>query len=189
MTKRWLLMRVLLAICAAAASAADGATEPSGLKRLMGDEAFEAAGLESLNAKQLAALERWLEERGVLPPVATESEQTQTVEPADAATKPERPATSGRQAAPSPAAPAAAVTAEPAGEDDEVRAVIVGVFEGWSGTTYFSLNNGQIWQQRTAGRYSYRGEDVEVRIYKNRLGFHMLEVVATGRSIGVRRVR
>jgi hypothetical protein len=102
---------------------------------------------------------------------------------------PDRPVVAPAPSAPPSAVPPPAAAPERGGDADETRAVIAGAFEGWTGRTYFSLTNGQIWQQRTPGRYSYRGEDLEVRIYKNRLGFHMLEVVETGRAVGVRRVQ
>jgi hypothetical protein len=182
MRKLWLLILVLVAWAAAAAHAV---AEPSDLKRHMGDETFEAAGLGSLSPDQLAALERWLQDRGVLP-----RPPTAEVEGLEKASAPETtvPPPSVSTPAAAPAEVSAAVPA-PAGDAEEIRAVIVGPFEGWSGRTYFSLSNGQLWQQRTPGRYSHRAEDVEVRIYKNRLGFQMMEVVATGRSIGVRRVQ
>lgn len=71
----------------------------------------------------------------------------------------------------------------------EIRARIQQPFEGWSGDTRFVLDNGQIWKQRLDGRYRYSGEDTEVVIEKNFLGFYRLTHVATGRSIGVSRVK
>ena len=40
----------------------------------------------------------------------------------------------------------------------EQRAVIKQPFKGWSGRTYFYLENGEVWQQRTAGKYQYSGD-------------------------------
>jgi hypothetical protein len=70
-----------------------------------------------------------------------------------------------------------------------VRRRIAGPFRGWSGKTAFTLDNGEVWMQRGWGRYFARLESPEVEISRNLLGFYELRVVATGRSVGVTRVR
>ncbi|TDG15873.1 hypothetical protein E2F43_06510 [Seongchinamella unica] len=71
----------------------------------------------------------------------------------------------------------------------ELTASIKQPFKGWSDSTYFYLDNGQVWQQRNAARYYYSGEDTRVRISKNALGFYVMEHLATGKKIGVKQVR
>jgi hypothetical protein len=71
----------------------------------------------------------------------------------------------------------------------ELTASVKQPFKGWSDSTYFYLDNGQVWQQRNSARYYYSGDDTRVVIRKNALGFHAMEHVATGKSIGVKRVR
>lgn len=73
--------------------------------------------------------------------------------------------------------------------DHEVTANIKPPFEGWDGKTYFYLDNGQVWQQRTTGKLRYSGDDTAVVISKNLLGFYVMEHVATGREVGVKRVK
>lgn len=70
-----------------------------------------------------------------------------------------------------------------------VEASIVPPFTGWSGKTLFRLDNGQVWQQRIKGRYTFRGHDTRVVIYRNALGFYNLKLLSTGRSVGVEPVR
>ena len=81
---------------------------------------------------------------------------------------------------------------------DEVRAAapefriearIVPPFTGWTGQTIFRLDNGQLWRQRIKGRYMFDGDDTSVVIRRNFLGFYMLTLVSTSRSIGVEPVR
>lgn len=72
---------------------------------------------------------------------------------------------------------------------DRIVAAITPPFEGWSGKTTFTLDNGQVWKQRLEGRYRYTGTDTRVTITKNFFGFYVLTLEATGRSIGVERVR
>jgi hypothetical protein len=71
----------------------------------------------------------------------------------------------------------------------EATAHIIQPFNGWTGKTLFYLDNGEVWQQRMSGRYSYAKKDTAILINKNILGFHMMTLVATGQSIGVKRVR
>lgn len=72
----------------------------------------------------------------------------------------------------------------------EMTSRISGDFVGWTGKTLFSLKNGQVWQQRLAGRYRYVGPaNPEARISKNALGFYKMTLVESGVSIGVKPVR
>ncbi|MBM4218820.1 MAG: hypothetical protein FJ171_04110 [Gammaproteobacteria bacterium] len=58
-------------------------------------------------------------------------------------------------------------------------------FTGWSGETSFELDNGQTWRQRLPGQYRFNGDNTEVVIRRNALGFHVMTLTATDRSIGV----
>lgn len=72
----------------------------------------------------------------------------------------------------------------------EIKSRITGDFNGWDGDTIFRLQNGQIWQQRLASRYPYRGpENPEIRISKNFFGFYKMTLVESGKSVGVKRLR
>jgi hypothetical protein len=74
--------------------------------------------------------------------------------------------------------------------DFEQVSRIKGDFKGWTGETYFRLENGQIWQQRLRGRYTYVGTpNPEVRLSRNFMGFYKLTVVETNRGVGVSLVR
>ncbi|PLW70801.1 hypothetical protein [Pseudohalioglobus lutimaris] len=70
-----------------------------------------------------------------------------------------------------------------------IQANVKPPFKGWDGNTVFYLDNGQVWRQRLNGRVVYQGEDTAVEIKKNFLGFYKLYHVASGRSIGVSRVK
>lgn len=71
----------------------------------------------------------------------------------------------------------------------EITANIKQPFKGWSSKTYFYLDNGQVWQQRSSGRYYYSGDETAVTIRKNVLGFYSMTLVATGKEVGVKRVK
>lgn len=70
-----------------------------------------------------------------------------------------------------------------------IEARILPPFTGWSGQTLFRLDNGQVWQQRIKGRYSFTGDDTRVVITRNALGFYNLKLASSGRSVGVEPVR
>lgn len=88
-----------------------------------------------------------------------------------------------------PAMRATNAEVQKAEKDFELTDTIKQPFTGWSGKTYFYLENGQVWQQRISGRYHYSGEDTAVVFRKNLLGFHMMELQATGKKIGVKRIK
>ena len=71
------------------------------------------------------------------------------------------------------------------------RTTLKGKFMGWKGKTLFHLNNGQVWKQRSSGRYYPPRMLVnpEVKVSKNALGYDELEIVALGAKIGVKRVK
>lgn len=70
-----------------------------------------------------------------------------------------------------------------------VRSRIVGKFRGWDGDTTFTLDNGEVWKQRLAGRYAVNLDNPEVEIGKNLLGFYEMKIVETGRRVGVTRLK
>ena len=69
-----------------------------------------------------------------------------------------------------------------------ITSTIDGAFSGWSGKTQFRLSNGQLWQQRLAGKWRYRAESPKVTIEKNIMGFFVMRV-DDKKSVGVKRVR
>lgn len=70
-----------------------------------------------------------------------------------------------------------------------IVANIIPPFKGWDGKTVFRLDNGQIWKQRLSGRHRYRGDNYQVVIKKNILGFYQMKLVDSGASIGVKRIQ
>ena len=89
-------------------------------------------------------------------------------------------------------APAMLINNEDVKEVEAKHVIVANIkppFKGWDGNTVFYLDNGQVWQQRLSGRVTYQGEDTAVEIKKNFLGFYKLHHLASGRSIGVSRVK
>lgn len=149
----------LIAVCAFAAEA-----EFPGIETLMTDAERQSAGIDSLSPAQLDALNAWIATyTGAV--VATTNSQPAAV-----------------------AAPPVDDFRAPPEKIDYVSR-IAGEFNGWSGRTRFTLENGQVWEQRRGNRWKITLDNPEVRIYQNFLGAFEMEVISEGRSIGVRRIR
>jgi len=128
-----------------------------GIRKLMGEQVFNEAGLGRLSEAQLKALNEWLVQY-----TGGEAKQLRLVN-------------------------------EEVREAEKAYQVIARLpsdFSGWDGGTVFRLDNGQVWRQRLSGRYIYRGDPApEAAITKNWLGFHVLTIISTGKSVGVSRIQ
>jgi hypothetical protein len=189
---RNLFLASSLGLFVATAMSAEPPPPDAGLEALMTPEQFEAAGLHKLSEAERRALYEWLQTR------SGESPSPGAMVPAAAAT-----ATATASAAPTQPAPAADGAAqqdkenfgfpEPAPDElegrEELRAKVLPPFKGWDGKTVFRLDNGQVWQQRRSGRYTYRGEDSSVVITKNSFGFYDMQLLEADRSVGVKRIK
>lgn len=129
------------------------------IRKLMTPEEFEAAGLDKLSPAEIEALNRWV--------VRYTAHEAPEVRRQDVVVKAE------------------AAKADEAG----FKTRIAGEFSGWDGDTIFRLQNGQIWKQRLEGRWHYRADSPEVELRKNLMGFWVLKVVETDKSIGVKRLQ
>jgi hypothetical protein len=169
--------------------------DPSGfgtqLETLMTPEQYQAAGLDKLSPAEREALYRWLQHY-------TDAPEAQ-LEAAPDTTPPAPAITATTSSLPDKGAQATAATraenfglpdpVDPAAAAYQLHATIVEPFRGWSGKTVFYLDNGQIWQQRSSGRHTYTGDDNRVIINQNVLGFFEMRLLASDRSIGVKRVK
>lgn len=73
-------------------------------------------------------------------------------------------------------------------ELDAIAAQVVGGFRGWSGSTRFELDNGQVWLQLGSSRFDYSGQDREVVIRRAAFDSFMLSPEGFNRSVRVRRI-
>lgn len=72
---------------------------------------------------------------------------------------------------------------------DSITAYVIGGFAGWDEDTTFELDNGQVWQQSTTGRFLYGGPDRPVTIQRAAFGSFMLSPDGLNRSIRVKRIK
>lgn len=152
------------------------AEETPDIESLMTAEELRATGVERLSDDQIEELNAWLlryrngevNEALAEAPDRTDSNE-ETNSPDSSSTVPD--------------------VYPPPRERIEISSRISGNFEGWEGRTVFTLDNGQVWEQRRRGRWKTSIENPEVRLYQNFFGAWEMEVVAEDRSIGVRRIR
>jgi hypothetical protein len=100
------------------------------------------------------------------------------------------------EGAPDPAAFASAAAADfgfdraaPGRGPDGVQSRYDGEFTGWSGSTLFRLENGQVWKQAQAGRVTHRATRPAVTIRRGAFGNYRLSVEGVPQSVRVERIR
>lgn len=191
---------LVLALCALGIGAASAAEPPP-----LPPEVVREAGLDKLTGSEREALYRWIREHlpqtAVTAPAARAAAPVAAAVPAAAAAVPAAAPVVAAAPAVAAAAPAVAAAAAAAplperatglfdwGPDIRIETRIISKFDGWTGRTFFEMENGQVWQQRMDGRYQFRGKDTRVVITRGRFGLNHMTLVETGRWIGVKQVR
>jgi hypothetical protein len=75
-------------------------------------------------------------------------------------------------------------------KQERITAVIPGKFDGWSGSTLFRLDNGQVWRQSRPGTYYFKArENVAVVLYKGPGSWRLRILDDEGAWIPVTRVQ
>lgn len=160
---------LLFAIFALILPACAYAQDFSSLEERMSASEFKAAGLQKLSADELSALNRWLREHA-----ATAS--TRVDSGVDFAAQPDPNDQRGLRSAPS--------------GDGDIVSRISGVFKGWSGSTRFVLENGQVWEGLADnGSLSVDLVDPVVRIKKGLIGTWYLKVDGYNTTAKVQRIK
>ena len=182
---------VLLSLCTATSSMAAPAFES--LDQAMTADERVKSGIDSLTAQQREFLNSWLKARYGEPAQAEASESDTAIV--------RTPATSATTEADAQAIEteverrvAAKLAATQTGKDNPkddmpLEARLVGDFKGWTGKTVFRLDNGQVWRQRSASTYRHKGSDMRVRFEQNWMGGWQMEVLSTGKSVLVKKMR
>ena len=74
-------------------------------------------------------------------------------------------------------------------ERDSIQSRILGEFKGWDGYTKFELENGQVWQQSSAGVLRVKINNPTVTIKRSRVSdTYMLKVEGLNSSVRVKRI-
>lgn len=188
-----------IALTLALAGATLVCAEPPGLRDQMPEQQFRELGLHKLSAPELQALEQWIAEQWIAEQVVpepglVESESTAPAVLIDSA--PSKVEATGTTAATTPPVVDSlpedfGLIVKPTAAEDarKLYATVLEPFNGWQGKTIFKLDNGQIWKQRGAGKYNYRGDDNRVVITKNAWGFYEMRLQSVDRAAGVKRLK
>jgi len=190
-------MRRLVILLLLPVIALQGAEPAVGFLQSLSPEQRTRLGLGSLSPAQAAELEAAVEvyARRSGAPVADDAKTKPGASPQPApasaavpvapvarATDPRGSATS----TPRVNAPVAPAKSEEAGERFTAR--VIGPFRGWSGGTYFPLENGQVWRQvGTESNELPLRQNAEVEIYQSKNGYWRLRF--EGAWITVRRLQ
>ena len=182
---------VLLSLCTATSSIA-APTFESLDKAMTADERVKS-GIDSLTAQQREFLNSWLKAR-YGEPAQVEASESDTAIVRTPATPVNTEADAQAIETEVERRVAAKLAATQAGKDSpkgeiEFEARLVGDFKGWTGKTVFKLDNGQVWRQRSASTYRYKGADTRVRFEQNWMGGWEMEVLSTGKSVLVKKLR
>ncbi|MAJ30770.1 MAG: hypothetical protein CMQ73_05885 [Gammaproteobacteria bacterium] len=74
-------------------------------------------------------------------------------------------------------------------ERDSIQSRILGEFKGWDGYTKFNLENGQVWQQSSAGVLRVKISNPTITIKRSRVSdTYMLKIEGLNSSVRVKRV-
>jgi hypothetical protein len=170
---------------------------PKSLRDVLSPEEFRRAGLQKLTEAEL----EFLSSR--LLPDATATTPTAPVATALSPPAP-RPAPEKKamvpmvEGAPEPFLGEAAFGQETQLRDaiekthripESITSRIAGRFRGWTGSTVFHLENGQVWQQIDGSSFSVNLENPTMVIRKGLFGVFYLNVKGYGSSIKVKRLR
>lgn len=156
-------MRICLALILVLLSFSLNAQRFSSLEERMSAAEFKAAGLDRLSADELAALNDWLRTHGAA-----------SASMAAAARTPRGDERVGFADGPS---------------SRSVVSRIAGPFNGWSGSTRFTLENGQVWQQDEGGSLTgVKADSPAVTIDPAFLGSWRMRVDGYNQRVRVKRI-
>jgi pyruvate/2-oxoglutarate dehydrogenase complex dihydrolipoamide acyltransferase (E2) component len=130
-------------------------------------------------------------------PVSAAAAPAATAAAAQAAPPPVAPAVPPAEPPPETAPAAADADSEDFGLEEQraaetklIRSRIDGIFDGWSGKTEFTLENGQVWRQAAGGKLVAReSENPEVEIKRGFMGVYYLKVDGYNPTVKVRRIK
>lgn len=153
-------LKLVLGLSMLALSVSSHASELfPGIEKLMTEEQRQETGVNSLSKKQIEALDAWL--------ITYTAKDAPVIAKTSTAVKEEKKKT----------------------QNEGTRSRIVGHFSGWGDKTRFTLENGQVWEQRYGAKWKTSLENPEVIIKKTFLGTYTITVVAEDKTTGVKQIK
>ena len=169
MTSLRIPFAALLLAFAPMAWAQQSAPMTTNVEQQMSADQFKAAGLDKLSAKELAALNAWLQQKVT----------------AETAVAVEKAREEGRKE----------VVEKNRGffdfgSSEPIESIIAGEFNGFAKGKHFTLQNGQVWEQiEAASLAGVRKTDVPVKIKPGVLGVWFMQIKGYNTQVKVRRIK
>lgn len=161
------------------------------------DSIERLACYDGLSKRAAAAVTAPVAATAAAPVSAAATAPAATAAAAQAAPPPVAPAVPPAEPPPETAPAAADADSEDFGLEEQraaetklIRSRIDGIFDGWSGKTEFTLENGQVWRQAAGGKLVAReSENPEVEIKRGFMGVYYLKVDGYNPTVKVRRIK
>ena len=152
---------------------------------------------DGLSKRAAAAVTAPVAATAAAPVSAAATAPAATATAAQTAPPPVAPAVPPAEPPPETSAAAANADSEDFGLEEQraaetklIRSRIDGIFDGWSGKTEFTLENGQVWRQAAGGKLVAReSENPEVEIKRGFMGVYYLKVDGYNPTVKVRRIK
>lgn len=159
----------LLGLALALATGLSAETGFSSLEERMTGQEFRETGLHKLSDEELAALNRWIQQRSLAEGEAWRGDPALRHDDGIVDRRGLRDDDDGRSA---------------------IKSRIDGPFTGWRGNTEFKLENGMVWRQAEPGLFSVNEmENPEVEIRPGMFGVWRLRVAGYNTRVRVERIR
>jgi hypothetical protein len=161
------------------------------------DSIERLACYDGLSKRAAAAVTAPVAAPGAAPVSAAATAPAATAAAAQGAPPPVAPAVPPAEPPPETSPAAADADSEDFGLEEQraaetklIRSRIDGIFDGWSGKTEFTLENGQVWRQAAGGKLVAReSENPEVEIKRGFMGVYYLKVDGYNPTVKVRRIK
>ena len=161
------------------------------------DSIERLACYDGLSKRAAAAVTAPVAATAAAPVSAAATAPAATAAAAQAAPPPVAPAVPPAEPPPETSPAAADADSEDFGLEEQraaetklIRSRIDGIFDGWSGKTEFTLENGQVWRQVAGGKLVARkSENPEVEIKRGFMGVYYLKVDGYNPTVKVRRIK
>ncbi len=173
MTSPRLLFALLLLVLAPFAQAQSAAPATANVEQQMSAQEFKAAGLDKLSAKELAALNAWLQRT-----VGLETEKAVAVVEEAAREEGRKEVVEKNRGF------------FDFGSAEPIQSSIAGEFKGFAKGRSYTLQNGQVWEQTEAASLAgVRKTDVKVTIKPGLVGTWYMKIEGYNTQAKVRRIK
>jgi hypothetical protein len=190
--RKWSVLLLAIALVAFASVAGAQSPDEATLKQKMTPEEFEAAGLDKLDAGELAVLQEWIRRQQLQAAGTAAAAPAPTAVAAGAAlsaAEVERIREEGREQGRNEVKQESRGFFD-FGSEEPIKSTLVGEFRGFGKGKKYTLANGQVWEQIEPARLDgVRKTDPAVTIKPGILNVWFLRIDGYGTAAKVRRIK